>query len=138
MSHEIFFQAYENGMDQPIPTEAIIGCFKPYIKLSDKEWLDLEFDQSNSTTIYIDIESDEISHFMVSRPCKNKRLDECIFNIVKMGNFVSFEPGIPFAIIFKESSREHIPAEMIESFADAGGIKLFHSLELYRRRYECI
>jgi hypothetical protein len=41
MSHEIFFQAYENGKDQAIPTEAIIGCFKPYIKSTDKEWLDL-------------------------------------------------------------------------------------------------
>ena len=131
MSYEYYLQAHLNQEAEEIQTEKILSIFREYIKKRGENFIDIEFDDANSCTIYIDTDEPTASHLMVSRPCGGK-LGECIYQVMQLGNFVFFEPDGKSAIILTEETSNHLPEDMIEALGPpliAGNKEAF--LELY-------
>jgi hypothetical protein len=131
MSYEYFLQAHLNCEPQEIPTEKILAIFEKYITEKGDSHIDLEFDQENSCTIYIDTVESAVNGFMVSRPCSGK-LVECLYQVMSLGNFVFFEPDGKSPIVLTENAKHHLPGDMIEALGEpsiAGNWDKF--LELY-------
>ena len=118
MGHEIFLQAHFQGGSQSIPTSDVLACFSPFITARKDAWMDLEFTETDSCTVYFDTTSPSISHLMVSRPCGDKQLFRCIFQVMKLGNFVLFEPGVD-RFICREEVIPHLPEGMAEALGEA-------------------
>ncbi len=114
MSHAYFLQAHLNREPQNIPTINILEIFRDYIVEKGETYIDLEFDEGNSCTIYLDTDEPNNSGFMVSRPCSG-RLWECLYEVMLLGNFVFFEPGGLSMIIVNPEVERHLPTNMIES-----------------------
>jgi hypothetical protein len=133
MSNEIFFQAHIDGGDQYLPVSEIISCFSPYVSEKDKDSFLVTFSDKDSCRIYLDATKETVSHFMVSRPCGDPRLDECLFKVARLGNFVSFEPGFECAFIFDKAAVDHLPEDMRKSISE---FRFIRSVEEYRKRYE--
>jgi hypothetical protein len=131
MAYEYFLQAHLNGDPQGIPTECILTIFKDYIVTKDDTFIDLEFNEGNSCSIYLDTEEPYNSGVMISRPCGDK-LGECLYEVMLLGNFVFFEPDGIHVIIINPDVEVHLPKDMIESLGKpviASGREAF--LELY-------
>lgn len=118
MSYEYFLQAHLHGQDQPIATARIVEVFAPYITQREETFIELEFDDSNSCTIYLDQESPTTSQITISRPCADQRLGACLYEVMQLGNFVFFEPDGTHPILLTQGSLEHIPSDMIDSLGD--------------------
>lgn len=114
MSYEYFLQAHLHQEAQKIPTEKILSIFKRYIVAKDESSIDLQFDESNSCTIYLDTEEPGNSGFMVSRPCEAE-LGECLYEVMLLGNFAFFEPDGKHIITVSPSVEAHLPKDMMET-----------------------
>lgn len=114
MSYEYFLQAHLHQEAEKIPTESILSVFEPYIIAKDETSIDLEFDEINSCTIYLDTEEADNSGFMVSRPCDDK-LGECLYKVMLLGNFAFFEPDGKHIITVSPSVEAHLPMDLIET-----------------------
>ena len=105
---------------QNIPTSEVLACFSPFIT-ARRGMLDRpRITETESCTIYFDTTSQSINHLMVSRPCGDTQLFRCIFQVMKLGNFVLFEPGVDR--IHWYCGKEviaHLPEGMAEALGEA-------------------
>ncbi|HEX6429004.1 MAG TPA: hypothetical protein VF008_15010 [Niastella sp.] len=115
MSYEYFLQAHLDQKSQEISTEKILLIFKDHIKEKDESYIDLQFEEGNACTIFIDTKEPTVSHLMVSRPCDSMQLSECLYQVMLLGNFVFFEPDGKHLIILNPDTEKHLPADMIET-----------------------
>jgi len=114
MAYEYFLQAHLHGDPQGVQTERILAIFKDYIVTKSDTSIDLEFNEGNSCSIYLDTEEPNNSGFMISRPCGDK-LGECLYEVMLLGNFVFFEPDGIHMIVVDPEVELHLPKDMIES-----------------------
>jgi len=119
MGHSIFLQAHSQGGSQNIPTSEVLACFSPFITAKEDAFIDLEFTETDSCTVFFDTTSPSINHLMVSRPCGDKQLYRCIFQVMKLGNFVLFEPSVDRFIVLREEVIAHLPEGMAEALGEA-------------------
>ncbi|TDX00632.1 hypothetical protein [Dinghuibacter silviterrae] len=136
MSYEYFLQAHVKGAPQGIPTERILEVFKDYIVAKEETFIDLEFSEGNSCSIYLETEEPNNSGFMISRPCGDK-LGECLYAVMLLGNFVFFEPDGFQMIVVAPDVEAHLPEDMVASLGKpvvATDLKSF--LELYANNRE--
>ncbi|MCS3795888.1 hypothetical protein [Niastella sp. OAS944] len=132
MSYEYFLQAHLHQDSQEISTESILAIFSKYIIAKDETYIDLQFDEENRCTIYIDTIDSTVSGFMVSRPCGSKQLGECLYNVMLLGNFVFFEPDGKQPILVNTAAESHLPEDMIEALGRPAVAKSMDEfLELY-------
>jgi hypothetical protein len=132
MSYEYFLQAHLNYGSQEISTEKILSIFEEHITAKDESYIDLQFDQENNCTIYIDTKKSTVNGFMVSRPCYCKQLGECLYKVMLLGNFVFFEPDGKHPIIVNPATESHLPVDMSETLGKPAVAKsLDDFLELY-------
>ncbi len=133
MGHSIFLQAHFQGGSQNIPTSDVLACFSPFITARKDAWIDLQFTETDSCTIYFDTTSPSINHLMVSRPCGDKQLFCCLFQVMKLGNFVLFEPGVDRFIVLREEVIAHLPEGMAEALGKA---RVAPDIESFLEAYE--
>jgi hypothetical protein len=115
MSYDYFLQAHFQEEPQNIPTEAILAIFAPFTKEKGEEFIDLEFGEGNSCTIYITTTDVAVSGFSVNRPCDSRQLGECLYRVMSLGNFVFFEPDGKQPIILDSAIEGHLPGDMVEA-----------------------
>lgn len=115
MSYEYYLQAHLNQDCQQIPTESILAIFIDHIATKDETYIDLEFEEGNSCTIYMDTTSSTIDGLMISRPCDSRRLGECLYQVMLLGNFVFYEPDGKGPIVVNPETEAHLPFDMVES-----------------------
>jgi len=118
MAYEYFLQAHLLGADQPIATAKIVEVFARYITHREETFMELEFDDRNQCTIYLDQESPTTSHLTISRPCGDERLGACLYEVMQLGNFVFFEPEGKHPILLDSDVLEHLPPDMIDSLGN--------------------
>jgi hypothetical protein len=132
MSYEYFLQAHLHQDSQRIPTESILSIFRDYTTSKDDTYIELQFDEENTCTIYIDTNDETVDHFMVSRPCYCRQLGECLYKVMLLGNFVFFEPDGKQPIIINPATESHLPVDMSEALGKPVVAKsLDDFLELY-------
>jgi hypothetical protein len=132
MSYEYFLQAHIHQDSQLIPTESILSIFRDYTTSKDDTYIELQFDEENSCTIYIDTNDETVDSFMVSRPCYSRQLGECLYKVMLLGNFVFFEPDGKQPIIVNAETESHLPVDMTEAIGKPVVAKsLDDFLELY-------
>lgn len=132
MSYEYFLQAHLNEDSQEIATTSILSIFEKYITAKGDTYIDLQFEENESCTIYMKAGDATVSHLMISRPCGSIQLGKCLYQVMLLGNFVFFEPDGIQPILVTPVAASHLPAGMIESLgtpAIANGLDEF--LELY-------
>jgi hypothetical protein len=139
MSHDIFVQAHLNGGWQQIPTEEVLACFAPFIKQREDTFVDLEFDEYNSSTLYFEATRPTRTGFMLNRPCGDERLFECVFKVMHLGNFVLYEGGPERFIVLKEETIAHMPKDMVEALGEANITPDFESfMDAYRKGWDAL
>ncbi|WP_343693182.1 hypothetical protein [Chitinophaga sp.] len=131
MSYEYFLQAHLNQGAQEVPTERILSIFSDYIIVKDKTFIDVRFDESNSCTVYMDTEEAYNTGLMVSRPCGGK-LGACLYAVMRLGNFVFYEPDGVHVLVVNAAVIPHLPEDMITALGmPVVGETLDKFLELY-------
>ena len=114
MSTEWFLQAHENGEEQYIFVKNITEIFSNYKfkKFDTGIYIKL---LEGTVCIYLDIFEEKISHLMISRPIKSRELENIIYKIMRLGNFIFFAPDANYPIILKQDTEKNLPDGMIES-----------------------
>jgi hypothetical protein len=92
MSYEYYLQACEDQGPQQVLTEPILAIFAPFIVKRDATYIDLEFDEMNQCTVYLETDGSTIDGLMISMPCGAEALVRCIYEVMRLGFFVFFEP----------------------------------------------
>lgn len=131
MSYEYYLQAHLSGDSQGVSTESILEVFRDYVVRKNQTYIDLDFSEGNSCSVYLDTEEPANSNLMISRPCGDK-LGECLFKVMLLGNFVFYEPDGAHMIIVNPDVEAHLPEDMIASLGKpvvASDLETF--LELY-------
>lgn len=118
MSYDYFLQAYVEREPQQVETGRVLEIFKDYIVERFPDGVELKFDEENSCTVYIDAEEQYIDGMMVNRPCEGK-LGECLYEVMKLGNFVFFEPDGNHVIILHADVVDHLPEDMVDGLGGA-------------------
>jgi hypothetical protein len=132
MSYEYFLQAHRNQESQEISTENILSIFKDHITQKDESYIDLQFEDGNSCTIYMDTAGATVNSFMISRPGYSRQLGECLYQVMLLGNFVFFEPDGKQPLILNSTTEDHLPEGMTEALGKpAIAESLEEFLELY-------
>ncbi|PZR08784.1 MAG: hypothetical protein DI539_22475 [Flavobacterium psychrophilum] len=132
MLYEYYLQAHLNQDFQEVSTESVLAIFKDYITAREASYIDLEFEEGNSCTIYMDTTNLMTTGFVISRPCYSRRFGECLYEVMLLGNFVFFEPDGKAPIIISPAAEEHLPIDMVESLGKPAIGKSKESfLELY-------
>ncbi|MGO9572644.1 MAG: hypothetical protein ACLP5H_34440 [Desulfomonilaceae bacterium] len=133
MGHAIFLQSHIQGGSQNITTSKVLACFSQFITYREDALIRLQFTETDSCTIFFDTTNPSIDNLMVSRPCGDKRLFQCIFQVMKLGNFVLFEPGIDRFIVLREEVIAHLPEGMAEALGEA---RIAANIESFIEAYE--
>ena len=114
MSTEWFLQAHNNGGDQYILVKNVIEILSNYEFSKIDTGIDIKL-LEGTVSIYFDVFEDEISHLMISRPIKSKELENIIYRIMELGNFIFFVPDANYPIILKQDIENNLPDGMVES-----------------------
>jgi hypothetical protein len=119
MSHSIFLQALVEGGSENIPTSEVLACFSGFIYKKEDTFIDVEFGEDGSCKIFLDTTGTSVDGLMVSRPCAGEGLFRCLYCVMKLGNFVLFEPGANRFIVLREDVIGYLPEGMAESLGEA-------------------
>lgn len=114
MSYEYFLQAHLDQGFQPVSTTQVLEIFQPYITQQDPTYIDVQFEEGNSCTIYLETVDEYLDSMMVSRPCYSQQLGGCLYEVMLLGNFVFYEPDGKQMIAVSEATEAHLPSDMIE------------------------
>jgi hypothetical protein len=133
MGHDIFLQAHVQGGSQNIPTSEVLACFSRFITAKEDVSIELQFTEVDSCTIYLETTSPNIDNLMVSRPCGDRKLAECLFRVMQLGNFVLFEPDCDRFIVLRAEVIAHLPEGMAESLGEA---RVAPDIESFIEAYE--
>jgi hypothetical protein len=114
MSTEWFLQAHNNGEDQYIYVKNVIEIFSNYEFSKFDKGIDIKL-LEGTVSIYFDVFEDEISHLMISRPIKSKELENIIYRIMELGNFIFFVSDGNYPIMLKQDIENNLPDGMVES-----------------------
>jgi hypothetical protein len=115
MSYEYYLQACENQGPQEVPTQTVIEIFEPYIVRRDPTCLDLEFDELNNCSIFMNSDAPTTSGMMISRPCGTEALVRCMYEVMRLGYFVFYEPDGHGMIALTSETQMHLIEGMVES-----------------------
>lgn len=133
MGANIFLQAHVNGGSQDIPTKDVLDCFAGFIAAQEDTFIELEFEEQESCTIFMDTTGPNIDNLMVSRPCSDDVLGPYLFRIMLLGNFVLFAPGLDSFIVSNEDVIGHMPEGMAEALGEA---RIASDLESFMKAYK--
>lgn len=133
MSYEYYLQACENQAPQEIPTHKIVEIFEPYIVSRNTEfnYLDLVFDDLNHCSVYVDLGDPTTNGITISRPCGTEAMVRCMYEVMRLGYFVFFEPDGHGMITLLPETEAHLLEGMVESLgtpAVASSWEEFYSL----------
>ena len=94
-------------------------------------FVDLAFEDVNHCMVYLDVDETVVSGMTINRPCQ-AGLGECIYRIMRLGNFVFFEPDGKHMIMLDPAVEEHLPEDMIDGLGKpVVGADLADFLALY-------
>lgn len=133
MGVDIFVQCFDRGEPSPVDTQAVIACFAPFVVAQDPKWLDLRFGPRDTTTVYLDTTEPFVDSFMVSRPCADGRLGECIYKALQLGSFAVITPGDDYVIVSSESAIADLPEDLLEDMKPEVPKSLEHFQSLFSR-----
>jgi hypothetical protein len=131
MSYDYFLQAYLHKDDQEISTEKILRIFERFITKKEDGCIEVQFDDKNSCTVYMETEKPFIDNITINRPCSGEEFPRCLYEIMQLGNFIFFEPDGNYPIILNPETEEHLPEDMVESLGKpkvADGLESFSQL----------
>jgi len=132
MSYSYFLQAHLHGGFQNVDTSKVLSIFEPYITEKSETYIDVKFDEENQCTIYIDTNEPAVTNLSVNRPGGCKKLAECLYNVMLLGNFVFYEPDGKQPIVLSSATASHMPEDMIDVLGKpAVARSLDKFLELY-------
>jgi hypothetical protein len=115
MSYDYFLQACLNTNPHQIPTERILAIFEPYIVNKRPDYLEVEFEQNNHCTIFMDTEAPGNDCINVHRPCGGEPFVRCLYEIMQLGHVVFFELDGIKAITLSSEMGKHLLDGMLDS-----------------------
>ncbi len=115
MSYDYFLQAHSNKDFQEIPIESILQVFERFITAKGEGYFDVQFDDLNGCTIYMETEEPVTSAININRPCSGEEFTNCLYQLMKLGNFVFFEPNGNYPIILNPETEKHLPDDFLET-----------------------
>jgi hypothetical protein len=90
----------------------------------------------NQCTVYLEADGPFIDNMMISRPCGTEALVRCIYEVMRLGFFVFFEPDGHRPITLLPETEGHLLEGMVESMgapAVAGSWEEFYELWEHNR-----
>ena len=115
MSTEWFVQAYVNGQDQPVDVASILLEIRKERTKVRRDSIDVFLEEGHFSTFFIDTAASVVSSLMIARPLQSVRLNELLFRILKLGNFILFAPDGAFPIARVADIAVHLPPGMMRA-----------------------
>lgn len=84
MAYEYFLQSSENKEPQQVSIDRVLAVFAPFIVKRDATYIDLEFDEMNRCTVYLEMGGPGTDSLMISRPCGVEALVRCIYEVMRL------------------------------------------------------
>lgn len=120
MSFEIYLQCFGEAEGLGLSKDAIRALFPVDETSSEPNYWRLRYDGLNSCDIGVNplpTDATKLAGLFVDRPCRDLRLWDALFAVLKMGDVVLFFPGGPLIIADGRSSAG-LPEEMMESLGE--------------------
>jgi hypothetical protein len=117
MGFEVYLQCFGETETLGLPRAAIRALFPVDEARSEPDYWKLSYDSQYKCDIGVNplpTDSTKLAGLYVDRPCRDIRLWDSLFTILKMGSVVLFFPGGPL-IIAEGSSADGLPEEMMDS-----------------------
>ena len=136
MSYDYFLQAHIEGDDQVVMTSEVLRIFQPYTSEVNDSYIELDFGDAGSCTIFMNVSSPFISNVNINRPCHGRELADCLYQVMRLGNFVFLEPDGKHVIVVDEETLQHLPEDVTEDIGELGGAVIANSRESFWQLYE--
>jgi hypothetical protein len=117
MSFEIYLQCFGETENLGLRRDVVRALFPVDEAGSELDYWKLRYDSRAVCDIGVNpfaTDATKLAGFYLDRPCRDVRLWDSLFTILKMGSVVLFFPGGPL-ILAEETSAAGLPEEMIES-----------------------
>ncbi len=117
MSFEVFLRCLDDDYTLGLPRDAVRVLFPVIEEQSKLNRWSVQYDSKNGCDIYVTgypSHEDMLSFLTVDRPCRDARLWESLFVILRMGRVVFYFPGGP-PLVADEAVGGALPSEEVES-----------------------
>lgn len=135
MGLTLYFNYYKNQKPAKVPTYKIIELFEENIKWENEDGFMVEYDEKNSSFIFIDMLEEFIEGFAVSKPCVDRRLYESIYAASKFAPCILISP-VGSSTIFNKNDIIHFVLDLQECIhSDDFPIEIANSLEDFLEKF---
>jgi hypothetical protein len=117
MSFEVFLRCLDGDCNLGLPRDAIRGLFPVIEEQSEPDRWCVSYGTTDVCDIYVTgypSHDERLSFLMVERPCRDARLWESLFAILKMGRMVLYFPG-GSPLVANEAVGASLPRHEVES-----------------------
>jgi hypothetical protein len=118
MSCDIRLQCFRDGEPAGIPWTALLLLFPVQTAESTPELWRIRYDEDNSCEIALSplpLNESFIQSLCVHRPCRDDRLWQALFTVLRMGHAILYFSGGAQPLAADESAAAHLPPGMVEA-----------------------
>ncbi|MEO8000614.1 MAG: hypothetical protein ABI644_01975 [Arenimonas sp.] len=136
MSFDLYLQAFENGKPAGMAPEIIRATFGQYLVEVEEDFWQVLYNEDESSDLFLQMlpgDASLIHSISIHRPCRDIRLWEAVWRLLKMPGTIFYFPGCSAPLSRDPMASLAMPADMRESLGDAvvaySALEIFESFE---------
>lgn len=135
MGLTLYLNYYKNQKPAKVPTYKIIELFEENIKWENEDGFMVEYDEMNSTFIFIDMKEEFCEGFAINKPCGDEQLFKSIYGASKFAPCILISP-VGSSTIFNKNDIKHFVLDLQECIhSDDFPIEITNSLEDFFEKF---
>ena len=136
MSFDLYLQVFENGKPAGVAAEIIRATFGQYLIEVEEDFWQVQYDVDESSDLFLQTvpgDAGLIHSISIHRPCRDIRLWEAVWRLLKMPGTIFYFPGCNTPLTRDPASVVAMPADMRQSIGDPAvvhsALEIFDSFE---------
>lgn len=136
MSFDLYLQVFEDGRAAGVTPEIIRATFGQYLVEVEEDFWQVQYDVDESSDLFLqNVPGDTglIHSLSIHRPCRDIRLWEAVWRLLKMPGTIFYFPGCNAPLARDPAAVSAMPSEMRRSLGDPvvvhNALEIFESFE---------
>ncbi|MGH8051264.1 MAG: hypothetical protein ACRERV_02545 [Methylococcales bacterium] len=121
MSFDLYLQVFENGRAVGVAPEIIRATFGQYLIEVEEDFWQVQYDVDESSDLFLQPAPGDatlIHSLSIHRPCRDIRLWEAVWRLLKMSGSIFYFPGCNAPLARDPMASLAMPSEMRKSLGD--------------------
>jgi len=136
MSFDLYLQVFENGHASGVAPEIIRATFGQYLVEVEEDFWQVQYEVDESSDLFLQTvpgDASLIHSISIHRPCRDIRLWEAVWRLLKMSGTIFYFPGCSAPLARDPMASAAMPIDMRQSLGDPvvvhSALEIFESFE---------